>query len=98
MALASSTEQYKVRRPNEQNRERLVTDALTANTVPAEQLRVYRAAPRGELFPERYGRPHKPPTIEMVLDTIEPPEWRTWVTGGPADFSGSARASGSGWW
>lgn len=99
MALRSV---YQAQRPNQQNRERLVSDALVANAAPAAELRMYQARTT-TLFPPRFGFDKHQLTIDEVISGQYPEpsvqaERRVWLSGGPADFSGSSRPSGTGWW
>lgn len=86
---------YAAQKPNQRNEERLVSEALIANSAPAAELKVYAPKPR-ELFPDRFGMGTKPAGIYEVLGTDHRnPDYRAMISGG---FSGTSRPSGTGWW
>lgn len=99
MAQYAGRQKYNPKRPQYHRlEERLVGESLEANAAPAEMLRVHRTH-SNPLHPPREGHMRHEPRIEDVLDLTQPPDWRIWVTGGPAGFSGTSRpSSGSGWW
>lgn len=94
------------------NPERLVNEALAADSRPAAELAWERPASRAHwpLNPPRFGLEHHAITIEDVVNTALPgipqdddyrkrvQDRRTYLSGGPADFTATARPSHDGWW
>lgn len=88
---------YEKRKPNEQNWERLVSDALASSQTPGSVLQrdVHPPLPQIIAFPDKYGYPdfaHRQATIEGVLDVARLyTDARDDMSGGPGGYTGASR-------
>lgn len=88
---------YDRRRPWETNEERLVTDALMANTMPSEEIAtmVRPPLPQIRLFPPIFGLTSYQDRQSRIDDVIvaepRPADFRSNLSGGEAGFMASAR-------
>lgn len=88
---------YETRKPNEQNWERLVTDALAASQTPGTTLQREVRPPLPQIipFPPRFGYPSfqaRQATIDGVLDVARLyTDARDDMSGGPGGYQAASR-------